>query len=276
MLRTLLHTILPICIASVVYGMTLARKLLRLLLFTVLGGAVLSIALVLLLRWVDPPVSALMLERQLTAKISGQTYSAERTWKPWHTLPDHLKMAVIAAEDQLFATHYGFDVEAIRAALNYNEQNNNIRGASTLSQQVAKNTFLWSSRSWTRKALEAWFTAWIELLWNKERILEVYLNSAEWGPGIFGAEAAAQYHFNTGAAYLTNQQAYVLAAVLPSPLTRSAGQPSAATQQRAQWIARQVRQLGSSHYLNSLKPMHSEWLPPISEWLPIIKAKFES
>lgn len=236
------------------------RKLSRTLVFTLLTCMALSIILVLLLRWVNLPFSALMIERQIEAKLAGQSYTAERIWQPWHTLPDHLKMAVIAAEDQQFSSHYGFDIAAIRAALSYNQKGSSIRGASTLSQQVAKNTFLWSSRSWPRKILEAWFTAWIELLWSKERILEVYLNSAEWGPGVFGAQAAAQYHFNTGAAYLSNQQAYLLAAILPSPLKRSASQPSAATEQRARWIRRQVQQLGGSNYLHALKPSYPEWM----------------
>lgn len=236
------------------------RKLSRTLLLTLLTCIALSIILVLLLRWVNLPFSALMLERQIEAKLSGQSYTTERIWQPWHTLPDHLKMAVIAAEDQQFSNHYGFDLAAIRAALTYNQKSNSIRGASTLSQQVAKNTFLWSSRSWPRKVLEAWFTMWIELLWSKERILEVYLNSAEWGPGIFGAQAAAQYHFNTDAAYLSNQQAYLLAAILPSPLKRSASQPSVATEQRARWIRRQVQQLGASNYLHALKPSYPDWV----------------
>ena len=243
------------------------RKLSRTLLITLLAGMAFSILLVLILRWVNLPYSALMLERQLEAKLSGQSYSAERIWQSWQGLPDHLKMAVIAAEDQQFASHSGFDIAAIRAALTHNQQSNSIRGASTISQQVAKNTFLWSSRSWPRKALEAWFTLWIELLWSKERILEVYLNSVEWGPGIFGAQAAAQYHFNTEAAHLTHQQAYALAAVLPSPLTRSASSPSQATQQRARWIGQQVRQLGTSHYLNSLKPRHPAWFSKVTDQL---------
>ena len=243
------------------------RKLFRTLLLTLICAMALSIFLVLIMRWVNAPYSALMLERQLEAYLAGQDYTAKRIWQPWHTLPDHLKMAVIAAEDQQFANHYGFDIAAIRAALAHNQQRDSIRGASTISQQVAKNTFLWSSRSWPRKALEAWFTLWIELLWSKERILEVYLNSAEWGPGVFGAQAAAQYHFNTGAAYLTNQQAYLLAAILPSPLTRSAGQPNLDTQKRARWISQQVRQLGGSHYLNSLKSDDSAWLNNLSEKL---------
>ncbi len=228
-------------------------KILRTLFTLLFAALALSILLVVVLRWVNPPFTTLMLERQL----SEENYSSQRTWVSWQSLPNNLKMAVIAGEDQQFSEHYGFDLPAIRAALSYNQSGDSIRGASTISQQVAKNTFLWSSRSWPRKALEAWFTLWIELLWSKERILEVYLNSAEWGPGIFGAEAAAQYHFNTTAANLSDQQAYLLAAILPSPLLRSARQPSAATAQRARWIAQQVRQLGSTQYLNKLSPAQS-------------------
>lgn len=233
-------------------------KLLRTVLITLFACLAFSILLVLMLRWINPPYSALMLERQLSATLAGQSYNSQRTWATWSTLPDNLKIAVIAAEDQQFPNHHGFDIAAIRAALSHNKNSESIRGASTISQQVAKNTFLWSSRSWSRKALEAWFTLWIELLWSKERILEVYLNSAEWGPGIFGAEAAAQYHFKTPAANLANQQAYTLAAVLPSPLTRSASQPSLETAQRARWISQQVRQLGGSNYLKALTSTHAE------------------
>ena len=229
-------------------------KMLRTALKTLFTLLALSILLVLLTRWVNPPFSALMAEQWFSAKFAGESHNSQRTWTPWPTLPDNLKIAVIAAEDQQFPNHYGFDIAAIRAALTHNQDSESIRGASTISQQVAKNTFLWSSRSWPRKALEAWFTLWIEIFWSKERILEVYLNSAEWGPGIFGAQAAAQYHFNTDAANLSNQQAYLLAAILPSPLLRSASQPSAATTQRANWIARQVRQLGGNQYLKALQP----------------------
>jgi len=234
-------------------------KIFRYAALTLLILAALSILAVLSVRWINPPLSALMLEQQISAKLTGQPYRSQRTWLAWSKLPDHLKMAVIAAEDQQFAHHHGFDIAAIRAAFAHNRSASTLRGASTLSQQVAKNTFLWSSRSWLRKALEAWFTLWIELLWSKERILEVYLNSAEWGPGIFGAEAAAQYHFQTGAAYLSNQQAYLLAAILPSPRTRNPNQPSAATARRAQWISKQVQQLGAGHYLKQLEATDSRW-----------------
>lgn len=215
--------------------------------------AIASVLLVLLLRWVAPPFSALMIERKVESWFSSEPIDLKRTWRPWQELPDSLKMAVIAGEDQKFAEHWGFDIAAIKAAMAHNQQGGNLRGGSTLSQQVAKNLFLWSGRSWLRKGLEAWFTGLIELLWPKQRILEVYLNSVEWGDGVFGAEAASKHHFGVGAPYLNNQQASQLAAVLPNPLRWSAGKPNAYIQRRASWIRQQSRQLGGSHYLNQLK-----------------------
>lgn len=227
----------------------LLLRLLKLLFWFVVGSAL----LVLVLRWVPPPGTALMVERKLESWVDGQPIDLQRAWRPWAELPDDLKMAVIAAEDQQFAHHWGFDVDAIRAALAHNERGGTLRGASTLSQQVAKNLFLWSGRSWLRKGFEAWFTTLIELFWPKQRILEVYLNSAEWGDGIFGAEAAARHHFGVGAPYLSARQASLLAAVLPNPRQWSAGRPSAYVNRRAGWIHRQMRQLGGSHYLEELR-----------------------
>ncbi len=229
------------------------RSLLRLLLKLVLLLVVLSVLLVALFRFVPPPFTALMVERKLEAWASGQSLDLQREWRPWRELPDDLKMAVIAAEDQKFDQHRGFDVAAIRAALAHNSAGGSLRGASTLSQQVAKNLFLWSGRSWPRKALEAWFTLLIELIWSKERILEVYLNSVEWGEGVFGAQAAAQHHFGKGAAYLAVREASLLAAVLPNPRQWSASRPTPYIQRRAEWIRQQMRQLGGSHYLTRLK-----------------------
>ena len=229
------------------------RRLLLRLIKLLLCLVALSVLLVLVLRWVPPPFTALMVERKLESWQSGEPIDLQRRWRPWSELPDDLKMAVIAAEDQKFAEHWGFDIAAIRAALAHNERGGSLRGASTLSQQVAKNLFLWSGRSWARKGLEAWLTGWIELLWPKQRILEVYLNSVEWGNGIFGAEAAAQHHFDTGAPYLSTRQASQLAAVLPNPRVWNAGRPSAYVNQRAAWIRQQMRQLGGSGYLKGLQ-----------------------
>ncbi|CAM3953555.1 Monofunctional biosynthetic peptidoglycan transglycosylase [Pseudomonas reidholzensis] len=224
------------------------RRLARALLWFAAG----SIVLVLVLRWVPPPGTALMVERKVQSWFGGDAIDLQRDWEPWERISDDLKVAVIAGEDQKFASHWGFDIPAIQAALAHNERGGNIRGASTLTQQVAKNLFLWSGRSWFRKGLEAWFTALIELFWSKERILEVYLNSVEWGPGVFGAQAAARYHFGVDASRLSRQQAAQLAAVLPSPLKWNAGRPSTYVAGRAGWIRRQMSQLGGTGYLMQL------------------------
>lgn len=228
------------------------RRLLRRTVRALLYSLVASALLVLILRWVPPPGTMLMVERKIESWLDGEPIDLQRSWRPWEELPDDLKVAVIAAEDQKFAEHWGFDIAAIRAALAHNERGGSVRGASTLSQQVAKNLFLWSGRSWLRKGLEAWFTLLIETLWPKQRILEVYLNSAEWGDGVFGAEAAARHHFGRGAPYLSRQQASLLAAVLPNPRQWNAGRPGAYVSRRAGWIRQQMWQLGGSHYLQRL------------------------
>ncbi|MFJ4196385.1 monofunctional biosynthetic peptidoglycan transglycosylase [Pseudomonas sp. NPDC089534] len=213
------------------------------------GGSVL---LVVLFRFVPPPGTALMVERKIESWVDGEPIDLQRTWKPWDEISDDLKVAVIAGEDQKFPEHWGFDISAIRAALAHNELGGSIRGASTLSQQVSKNLFLWSGRSYLRKGLEAWFTALIEVLWPKQRILEVYLNSVEWGDGVFGAEAAARHHFGTGARSLSRQQSSLLAAVLPNPRAWSASRPSPYVLRRASWIRQQMNQLGGDSYLVGL------------------------
>lgn len=228
---------------------SLLRRLIKLSFWLVACSAL----LVLLLRWVPPPFTALMIERKVQSWTAGEPIDLQRSWRPWPQLADELKMAVIAGEDQKFADHWGFDVAAIRAALRHNERGGSLRGASTLSQQVAKNLFLWSGRSWPRKALEAWFTALIELFWPKQRILEVYLNSVEWGDGIFGAQAAARHHFGVEASRLNAAQASQLAAVLPNPRRWSAGRPDRHVLKRAAWIRQQMRQLGGSRYLQQLQ-----------------------
>ncbi len=233
---------------------SLIRRCVRALLWFAAG----SIVLVLVLRWVPPPGTALMVERKVQSWFSGEPIDLQRDWQPWQDISDDLKVAVIAGEDQKFASHWGFDIPAIQAAFAHNERGGNIRGASTLTQQVAKNLFLWSGRSWFRKGLEAWFTALIELFWSKERILEVYLNSVEWGPGVFGAQAAARYHFGVDASRLTRQQAAQLAAVLPSPLKWNAGRPSTYVASRAGWIRRQMSQLGGAEYLRQLEAGRSQ------------------
>ncbi|MBN6716305.1 monofunctional biosynthetic peptidoglycan transglycosylase [Pseudomonas capsici] len=226
----------------------LLHRVAKILLWFAVG----SFVLVLALRWVPPPGTALMIERKIESWVDGEPIDLQRTWQPWNKISDNLKIAVIAGEDQKFAEHWGFDINAIQAAILHNERGGSIRGASTLSQQVAKNLFLWSGRSYPRKALEAWFTVLIELLWSKERILEVYLNSVEWDEGVFGAQAAAQHHFGINASALSMQQASYLAAVLPNPRQWSASHPSSYVSRRAGWIRQQMRQLGGDGYLAEL------------------------
>jgi monofunctional biosynthetic peptidoglycan transglycosylase len=164
----------------------------------------------------------------------------------------NLPLAVVASEDQKFPEHHGFDVEAIEKAYALNQHSHRIHGASTISQQVAKNLFLWSGRSYFRKGLEAWFTVLIEGCWPKRRILEVYLNIAEFGSGIYGAEAAAQHFFHKSAARLTRSDAAVLAAVLPSPERYSVAAPSRYVQQRREWIMGQMQALGGADMLGEI------------------------
>lgn len=224
------------------------RRLFKITLWFVVG----SVALVIVLRWLPLPGSMLMVERKIESWFDGEPIDLQHSWRSWDNLPDDLKIAVIAGEDQKFAEHHGFDLPAIQKALAHNERGGSVRGASTISQQVAKNVFLWSGRSWIRKGFEAWFTLLIETFWSKQRILEVYLNSAEWDAGVFGAQAAAQHHFGVDAKRLSRQQASLLAAVLPNPRKWSAARPGAYVRQRAAWIRQQMWQLGGDEYLNRL------------------------
>ncbi len=160
-----------------------------------------------------------------------------------------MPLAVIASEDQRFADHHGFDLDSIQDAVEDHERGRRLRGASTISQQVAKNVFLWPGRSFVRKGLEAYFTVLIEALWPKRRILEVYLNVAEFGDGLFGVEAASQRYFKKPASRLSLEEAAVLAAVLPNPHRLRAGRPSAYVEERRDWILRQMDQLGGVAYM---------------------------
>ncbi|WP_431024169.1 monofunctional biosynthetic peptidoglycan transglycosylase [Halomonas sp. H5] len=228
------------------------RRLTRLLLLALLGFVAVSVLLVLLFRVVPVFGSMVMVERKVQSWIAREPISIEQQWRPWGELSDHAKLAVIAAEDQRFPVHRGFDLVELRRAWEASRNGARLRGASTLSQQTAKNLFLWSGRSWARKGLEAWFTLLIEALWPKERILEVYLNIAEWDTGVFGLEAAAQHYFGVSAARLTPHQASLLAAILPNPRGRNAARPSAQVAQRATWIRQQMRNLGGAAYLERL------------------------
>ena len=201
------------------------------------------------------PFSAVMIERQLSATLSGNFhYLAHSDWVPMDEIAPWMGLAVIAAEDQKFPDHWGFDVTAIEKALAHNERHENrIRGASTLSQQTAKNLFLWDGRSWMRKGLEAGLTLGMETVWSKKRILTVYLNIAEFGEGIFGVEAASQRYFHKPASKLTMSEAALLAAVLPNPIKFRADAPSGYIRSRQAWILRQMQQLGGEGFMRENK-----------------------
>ena len=222
------------------------RRLRRAALLGVVLLCLLPWLLVGLLRFVDPPGSAFMLDYWL--QRSAEQPPLQQRWVPLAAISPELQIAVIASEDQRFAEHSGFDLQAIRSAL----EEESGRGASTISQQVAKNLFLWSGRSWLRKGLEAGFTVCIETLWPKRRILEVYLNIAEFAPGVYGAEAAARHHFGKPAAELDLPEAAALAVVLPNPKRYSASDPGPYLQQRIAWVQRQARQLGGPGALRDL------------------------
>jgi len=212
---------------------------------TIIGFFLLSIGLVVLYRFVPVPFTLLMVQRCVEQMMEGKDLKLSKDWVSAAKISPKMSRAVVAAEDQLFYDHNGFDTKAIEKALKYNEKQQTkkrkrMRGASTISQQTAKNVFLWASRSWVRKGFEVYFTFLIELIWSKERILEVYLNVIETGDGIYGVEAAAQTFFNTSAAKLTASQAAAIAAVLPNPRKWNAGKPSAYVSRRQNWIMRQM------------------------------------
>ena len=219
-------------------------RLLRAAANALLSTAFLSIVVVLAFRWLPVPTTAFM----ILDTESGPAHD----WVPWSEISGHAAVAVIAAEDQKFPVHDGFDFQAIDKAMADAGRGRRQRGASTISQQVAKNLFLWPGRSWFRKGLEVWFTIWIEALWPKQRILEVYLNSAEFGRGVWGVEAASRHYFGKPAARLTRSEAALLAAVLPSPKRLRVANPSAYVRRRQEWILGQMRGLGGTSLLDTL------------------------
>jgi len=222
------------------------KKLRKLLLGLVLGFLLLTVLPVVALRWLPVPTSAFMLQKRVTDLFDRADHPDFRyDWVGWDRIALTAKLAVVAAEDQKFADHLGFDLQAIQKAVRHNRRGRHTRGASTISQQVAKNLFLWPSRSWLRKGLEAWYTVLIELIWPKQRILEVYLNVAEFGDNTYGVEAAAQRYWKKPASRLGARESALLAAVLPSPKRYRVMAPSDYVQRRAAWIRRQMGQLGA-------------------------------
>lgn len=221
-------------------------RALRLAAFAVLALLGVSLLLTLPLRFVAPATTAFMLQ-----DASGRDPVAWQ-WRDWPSLGEHLPIAAVASEDQKFSEHFGFDVAAIRDSVEDAERGRRLRGASTISQQLAKNLYLWPGRSFLRKGLEAWLTVFLELGLPKRRILEIYLNVAEFGPGVYGAEAAARHFFGKPAAALSAREAALLVAVLPNPHRYNAGRPTPYLRERQAWILGQVARLRREGWYRTL------------------------
>jgi monofunctional biosynthetic peptidoglycan transglycosylase len=230
-------------------------RALRLLLLTGAAFLLLSVAAVLTLRFVDPWTTAFIVDARMGSWFDRdpQPLNLQYQWRDFDSISRQLALAVVASEDQRFPQHNGFDFKQIQKAMDDSQRGRRSRGASTISQQVAKNLFLWGGRSWLRKGLEAWFTVLIEKTWPKRRILEVYLNIAQFGRGIYGAEAASQAFFHQPASRLTREQAARLAAVLPNPMRLRAERPGNYVLRRQLEIQRQMSALGGTAYLSEMQ-----------------------
>lgn len=205
-----------------------------------------SILWVLAYRFINPPITLLMVQRDFERTDADKEKKIERTWVNFNDISDNMKRAAVSAEDQLFLQHMGFDINAIEKAYasNLKKKGKKIKGGSTISQQTAKNVFLWPGRSWVRKGFEAYFTLLIELLWSKERILEVYLNVIEMGDGIYGAEAASQAYYGKSCAKLSKSEAALIAACFPNPRRWTPKKPTAYIRHKQYLIMRNMRRLG--------------------------------
>ena len=226
------------------FAWRVAKFVLKAVLFVLL----VTVGWVFLYRYVNPPVTPLMV-----MKYFGEGQPIKKEWKDYDEISGNMKLAVIAAEDQTYPVHNGFDVDSIIDAIEDKQRGKRLRGASTISQQTAKNVFLWPSRTWTRKGAETYFTFLIETLWGKKRILEVYLNVMETGSGIYGTEKAAEVYFGKPAKRLTKGEAALIAAVLPNPERMSPGRPSGYVRERQAWIMGQMGNLGGTAYLKKLE-----------------------
>lgn len=220
-------------------------KLWRIFWKTTIAFIVLSVVSVIIFRWVPVPITPLMLIRGVEQKMDGENFKLKHDWVSLDEISPKLQLAVVCSEDQNYLKHFGFDFKAIEKALKENEKGKRIRGGSTISQQTAKNVFLWPGRSYIRKAFEIWFTLLIEVFWSKERIMEVYLNSIEMGDGVYGAEAASQFWFHKSALKLSKDEASAIAAVLPNPLKYKATPPSQYINIRKAWIKQQMNFWGN-------------------------------
>lgn len=223
------------------------QKILRYSLYIVLSFCLITLCF----RVIPIPFSAYMVQQKVSHILERRKYTIDYQWVSLDNIAWQIQLAVIAAEDQKFTQHHGIDWEAIEKALKHNQKSNKIRGASTISQQTVKNLYLWHGQSWLRKGIELPTTLILELLWSKKRILEVYLNIAEFGEGIFGVEAASQHYFKKSANQLNQQEAALLAAVLPNPLLFKVDKPSPFVRKKQFWVIRQMNALGKV-YLNQL------------------------
>lgn len=222
------------------------RRFFRLILKGLLYGLVFSILYTLYCKWFNPPITI----TQISSLVHGHIF--KRDYIDFDQMGSPIKLAVLAGEDQLFTDHNGFDFKSIQKAIKHNQKGKSLRGASTISQQTAKNVFLWQHGGWFRKGLEVYFTFLIEHLWSKERILEVYLNVAEMGPNVYGVEAAAQYHFKKKAANLSRTEAAKIAACLPNPVRFTINPMSGRVSSRYPWILRQMSNLESDPDIKAL------------------------
>jgi monofunctional biosynthetic peptidoglycan transglycosylase len=222
------------------------KKILRFIFKVFVGFILLSVLSVILFRFVPIPFTPLMLIRCVQQAANGKHMVIYKSWQPISRISPHLQLAVVASEDQNFLSHMGFDVKAIQTDMEYNKTHKIKRGASTISQQTAKNVFLWPSRSFIRKGFEVYFTFLIELFWSKERIMEVYLNVIEMGDGVYGAEAASQYYFKRHASDLTSYQAACIGSIVPDPIKWKLTNPPGFVVARQNWILQQMSNLGGT------------------------------
>lgn len=212
-----------------------------------------SVVIVLLLRWINPPTTAFMMQRSVTAWWNDEeNFKLYQSWTDRDQISWHIKMAAIASEDQNFANHWGIDFGSVQKALEEYDRGQKLRGASTITQQTAKNLFLWPGQSYIRKGIEAYFALIMELLWSKERILEIYLNIAEFGDGVYGVQAAAQRYFNTTPANLSKAQSALMVTALPAPRRYNLAHPSSYMIGRRNWVMQYMTLLGNSYYLQRL------------------------
>jgi len=223
----------------------LAIRVLQMLLILFIGTSLLA---VILFRFINPPITLLMIERGFERKAAGKDWKIDKQWKSFDEIADPMKRAAVAAEDQSFLENHGFDFRAIEKAIKKNAHSKKLIGGSTISQQTAKNVFLWPGRSMIRKGFEAYFTMLMEVFWSKKRIMEVYLNVIETGDGIYGVEAASQAYFHKPASQLTNQQSAAIAVIFPNPLKWSATHPTRYLRHRQYLIMKNMRRLGELEF----------------------------